>query len=1839
MCHLCGQPDCLYLESEGSPGENPGPQASKPVFDNQEVIDQIDSGASWTTGGSTASTITYGVTTSNSWFPSNYTEYSGWSAFNAKQTAAAHSAIELWNDLIATNIVQASDPNDADIRFSNSSTGVSYAHAYYPGPTGTDTFSWQKAEGSVWLNPAYGDLTDPDVGEYGFMTFIHEIGHALGLSHPGSYNGGSPTYANDAEYAQDTHMYTVMSYFNASNTGADWNNGSGWTYAQTPMLHDILTIQSIYGVDTTTRTGDTTYGFNSTAGNVIYDFTQNLNPVLTIWDAGGIDTLDLSGWSTSSEISLVEGTYSHANAMTYNIAIAFGAIIENAAGGGGDDQITGNDYDNTLEGHGGDDTLYGGLGDDWLDGGAGTDTLVGGDGDDSLVYDALDNLAGLDGGTGIDTLIINGGTIPVLDLAAHGIELADHIVTDAGSQDWWQITDHYSIDWTVFAQDGVYDDGRTWHTVWDTDDEYSWSQYTQYFDAEGALYDEAYVPDTGLTVTGGDVDENETAGSVVATLSSSDPSATFAITGDASGFFEIVGNAVLVAAGADLDFETAQSHDITIEVTEPGGTYSQVVTVSVNDLFDEDPTDITLTGGSVQEDAAAGTTVATLSAVDPDAGDSFTYAITNDPSGHFEIVGNEVRVASGADLDFETDQSHDITIEVTDAGGNTYSEVVTLAIDDVFDEAPTDITLSGGAVDENAGTGTTVATLSAVDPEAGDSFTFAITNDPSGFFEIVGNEVRVASGADLDFETDQSHDITVEVTDAGGNTYSEVVTLSVNDVSDLAPTDITLTGGSVDENAGAGTTVAVLSATDAEAGDTFTYAITSDVSGFFEIVGDEIRVASGADIDFETAQSHDLTVEVTDAGGNTYSEVITIGVNGLIDETPTDIILTGGAVDEGAAAATTVATLSAADTDAGDSFTYAITGDPSGFFEIVGNEIRVAGGADLDFESDQSHDLTIEVTDAGGNTYSEVVTLSVNNLFDEDPTDITLTGGSVNENAPAGTTVATLSTVDADAGDSFTYAITGDASGFFEIVGNQIRVADGAALDFESAQSHDITVQVTDAGGNTYSETITLGVDDLFDENPTDITLTGGAADENVADGTVVATLGATDADAGDSFTYAITSDPSGLFEIVGNEIRVAATGPGQSPAAGVPSGTVSSQAGNQGFGTPSAGRVDLAGDTGAVVFKIGGNGACFSRNGLQDHRNTDDGAASPASSAPLASTGGALDYETAQSHDITVQVTDAGGNTYSEVITINVNDLNDETPTDITLTGGSVDENASAGATVATLSSVDADAGDTFTYAITDDASGFFEIVGNEVRVASGANLSFETSPSHDITIEVTDAGGHTYSEVFTIAVNDVNVTLTGTGGADTLTGGAGDDVLDGGAGDDWLDGGAGFDTLIGGSGNDTFIWDALDNLAALDGGSGTDTLRIEGGAVPLGFDLSDHGLEQADHIQLDPGAANWDTITERYIDGWQLQSRDTVNDDGSRSFVEWDLADAFSWSEYSQFWDTLGRLNKANETDDSGIFKEILWDLDSAEAWSRQITSQDLTDSIYWSTVTLRYDDLNRLYEQTGTHDDGHTWMTRWDVENTETWSRETTRYDTSNASFWSEHTTRFNAANQLFEQIGIEDNGHTWQTVWDIDDIESWSRTTTRWDMSGTASWSEYTIRVSDGGQTYEQFGIQDSGQEWHTYWDTANVQEWARQTVHQDTINNASWSQHTLYFDNSSRLYKQIGVLDSGDTWQVRWDLDNAEAWTRETIREDVNGSDAWTNYALHHDDQDRLYEQIGTYDDGRTWHTHWDVDESETWASKTHLYDSADNHAWSEQIFEYDQVGSLINHIVIDDPLG
>jgi serralysin len=253
----------------------------------------------------------------------------------------------------------------------------------------------RELDGRNATNVLDGGVFDLTYGQRGFETVLHEIGHALGLSHPGYYNGSNPTIAEGVRFAQDSVENTIMSYRLETATGGNYYGVN----ASTPMVYDILAIQAMYGADRTTRTSNTdSYGFFGNSG-AQYQFTAGRGSVFTIWDANGsFDSLDASGYTLAQRIDLTPGSVSDigdhfGRRMIHNIGIAFGTTIENAVGGSGNDDISGNTASNRLEGREGNDLLWGDAGGDVLDGNGGNDLVQGGRGNDLL-----------DGGAGNDEL-------------------------------------------------------------------------------------------------------------------------------------------------------------------------------------------------------------------------------------------------------------------------------------------------------------------------------------------------------------------------------------------------------------------------------------------------------------------------------------------------------------------------------------------------------------------------------------------------------------------------------------------------------------------------------------------------------------------------------------------------------------------------------------------------------------------------------------------------------------------------------------------------------------------------------------------------------------------------------------------------------------------------------------------------------------------------------------------------------------------------------------------------------------------------------------------------------------------------------------------------------------------------------------------------------------------------------------------------------------------------------------------------------------------------------------------------------------------------------------------
>jgi len=258
---------------------------------------------------------------------------------------------------------------------------------------------------------------------FSFQTYIHEIGHALGLGHAGNYNFNAE-FGIDNLYLNDSWQTTVMSYFDQLDNS--YVNAS-FAFAVTPMIADVRAMEVLYGIDPNLRSGNTTYGDNSTAGGTYDRISQGLangtltNPMaLTIVDRGGIDTLDFRSDTQAQRIDLAAGGISDIFGLTGNLVIALDTVIERVLAGSGHDHVTGNAAANEIQGGAGNDTifgedgadlLYGDAGFDTIDGGSGNDRLFGGLGNDLIFggvgFDTLDGGSGNDqlfGGLGIDQL-------------------------------------------------------------------------------------------------------------------------------------------------------------------------------------------------------------------------------------------------------------------------------------------------------------------------------------------------------------------------------------------------------------------------------------------------------------------------------------------------------------------------------------------------------------------------------------------------------------------------------------------------------------------------------------------------------------------------------------------------------------------------------------------------------------------------------------------------------------------------------------------------------------------------------------------------------------------------------------------------------------------------------------------------------------------------------------------------------------------------------------------------------------------------------------------------------------------------------------------------------------------------------------------------------------------------------------------------------------------------------------------------------------------------------------------------------------------------------------------
>jgi regulation of enolase protein 1 (concanavalin A-like superfamily) len=891
--------------------------------------------------------------------------------------------------------------------------------------------------------------------------------------------------------------------------------------------------------------------------------------------------------------------------------------------------------------------------------------------------------------------------------------------------------------------------------------------------------------------------ENAGTNATVGTLSTTDVDAadTFTYTlvsgtgGTDNTAFNIFGSTL--RANGSFDFETKSSYSVRIRATDAAGLFFEKAFAIAVTNVNESPTDAAISNSTIAENAGANATVGTLSTTDVDAGDTFTYTLVSGTGSTdntaFNVSGSTLR-ASGS-FDFETKSSYSVRIRATDAGGSFTEKVFAIVVMNV-NEAPSDVGLTNSSVAENAGTNATIGSLSSTDVDAGDTFIYTLVSGTGSgdntTFSISGSTLR-ASGS-FDFETKNSYSIRVRTTDAAGLFFEKIFAVSVTNVNE-SPTAAALSNSTVAENAGANATVGLLSTTDVDAGDTFTYTLVSGTGSgdntAFNVSGSTLR--ANASFDFETKNSYSVRVRTTDAAGLFFEKVFAVAVTN-VNENPTDVALSGNTIAENAGTNASVGTFSTTDVDAGDTFTYTLVSGTGGTdntaFNILNGVLRANVG--FDFETKSSYGIRVRSTDVGGLFTEKVFTVTVTNV-NEMPTDVALSKATIAENAGTNATIGSLSSTDVDAGDTFTYTLvsgTGSAdNAAFNISGSTLRAS--GSFDFETKSSYSIRVRTTDAAGLFFEKVFAVTVTNV-NETPTDVTLSNAAITENTGTNSTIGTLGTSDPDVDDTFTYALISGPGSndnvSFNILNGvlranagfdfetkssySIRVQSTDAGGFPTVKIftitvtnvneaptnvalSKSTIAENAGaNATVGTLSTSDVDV-GDT-FIYQLVSGTGG-------------DDNAAFNIVDNTLRANAG-FDFESNAGYFIRIRAVDAGGLATEKAFTITVTNVN-EAPSDVTSSNSSVRENAGANAALGSFSAVDPDAGDTFTYALVDGTGGddntAFNLVGATLR--AGASFDYETKSSYSIRVRATDAGGLSTEKVLSVTVTDENEAPTG--------------------------------------------------------------------------------------------------------------------------------------------------------------------------------------------------------------------------------------------------------------------------------------------------------------------------------------------------------------------------------------------------------------------------------------------------------------------------------------------
>ena len=754
--------------------------------------------------------------------------------------------------------------------------------------------------------------------------------------------------------------------------------------------------------------------------------------------------------------------------------------------------------------------------------------------------------------------------------------------------------------------------------------------------------------------------ENQPIGTVIGTFTTIDPDDP---THDSTYIYMVNNDTFTIAndtlkTNKELDFEKKNVYTIQITTNDgKGRSFTKEFDIKVEDI-NEKPTDIILSDSTISENLSVGTTIGTLTTIDPDdfARDStYIYMINNDT---FTIANDTLK--TNRELDFEEKDIYTIQITTNDSKGRSFTKEFDIKVGDTS-EKPTDIILSDSLILENQPIGTVIGTLTTIDPDdpTHDSIYIYMVNNDTFIIE----KDTLKTNRELDFEEKDVYTIQITTNDSKGRNFTKEFDIKVGDTNEK-PTDIMLSDSIILENSSIGTVIGTLTTIDPDDpthDSTYIYMVNNDT---FRIEKDTLK--TNRELDFEEKDVYTIQITTNDGKGGSFTKEFDIKV-GDTNEKPTDIMLSDSLILENQPIGTVIGTLTTIDPDdpTHDSiYIYMVNNDT---FIIEKDTLKT--NRELDFEEKYVYTIQITTNDGKGRDFTKEFDIKVGDT-NEKPTDIMLSDSLILENQPIGTVIGTLTTIDPDdlARDStYIYMINNDT---FTIANDTLKT--NRELDFEEKDIYTIQITTNDGKGRSFTKEFDIKVEDI-NEKPTDIILSDSIILENQPIGTVIGTLTTIDPDDP-------TNDSTYIYMVNNDTFRI-------------------------------------------------------EKDTLKTNRE--------------------LDFEEKNIYTIQITTNDGKGRSFTKEFDIKVEDIN-EKPTDIMLSDSLILENQPIGTVIGTLTTIDPDDpthDSIYIYMVNNDT---FRIEKDTLK--TNRELDFEEKDIYTIQITTNDGKGRSFTKEFDIKVGDTN-------------------------------------------------------------------------------------------------------------------------------------------------------------------------------------------------------------------------------------------------------------------------------------------------------------------------------------------------------------------------------------------------------------------------------------------------------------------------------------------------